>query len=176
MAEDGKAGKTRAETERGAQEGLAALGGAALARALLRNGRVAVLATHSARRPGQPFQSLAPYALSREGEPILLLSAIAQHSQNLAADPSASLFLYDVAAAERDPGTAARTALLGRVRRVPASDEADARARYLARHPDARTLLGLDFSLHVLSVEEAQIVGGFGAAGWIAGAELREPE
>lgn len=176
MPENGKAEERRQEAEHGAQQGLAERGGAALARELLRRARVGVLSTVSTRPPGHPFPSLAPYALTREGEPILLLSSIAQHSRNLAADPRASLFVHDGAAAERDPRTAPRAALLGRVRRVPATEEADARARYLARHPDARSLLGLDFSLHVLVVEEAQVIGGFGAAGWIAGGELREPE
>lgn len=176
MPENGKAEERAREAERGAQQGLAERGGAALARELLRRGRVAVLSTLSTRNPGHPFQSLAPFALTRDGEPILLLSRIAQHSQNLAADARASLFVHDAAAAERDPRSAPRTALLGRVRKVAATEEADVRARYLARHPDARSLLGLDFSLHVLEVEEAQVVGGFGAAGWIAGAELREPE
>ena len=59
------------------------------------------------------------------------------------------------------------------MRRVDPEEEDDARARYLARHPNARGLLALDFALHVLAVEEAQIVGGFAAAGWVSGDELR---
>lgn len=165
----------RREAERGAERELAARGGAAIARELLRKVHVGVLATISTRQPGHPFQSLAPFALTREGEPILLVSAIAQHSRNLEADPRASLFVHDPAPGEKDPRAAARTALVGRVRRVPSAEEPDVRARYLARHPDARALLGLDFSLHVLAVEEVQVVGGFGAAGWVPGGELREP-
>jgi hypothetical protein len=166
---------SRGEAERDAQRGLEARGGAGLARALLRSERAAVLATASASRGGHPFASLVPFATSREGEPLLLLSALAQHTKNLAADPRACLLVHDAAAAAEDPRKAARAAILGRVRRVAPEDEADARARYLARHPDARGLLGLDFALHVLAVEEAQIVGGFAAAGWIPGAALRDP-
>lgn len=166
---------SRHEAERGADRELANRGGAAIARELLRKVRVGVLATISTRHPGHPFQSLAPFALTHEGEPILLVSAIAQHSRNLEADPRASLFVHEPAPGEKDPRAAARTVLVGRMRRVPAAEEPDARARYLARHPEARSLLGLDFSLHVLAVEEAQVVGGFGAAGWVPGGELREP-
>jgi heme oxygenase (biliverdin-IX-beta and delta-forming) len=158
---------------REAQAAMEARGGAALARELLGRRRAAVLATASARHGGAPFTSLAPYALSGAGEPVLLLSALAQHTRNLAADPRASLFVHDPAAAEEDPRTAERLCVVGRAARVPAADEPDARARYLARHPEARGLFALDFTLWVLGIEEAQYVRGFGAAGWIPGDALR---
>jgi putative heme iron utilization protein len=163
------------EVEQGAQRGLEARGGARIARDLLRSERVAVLATTSASRGGHPFASLVPFALSRRGEPLLLLSELAQHTRNLAADPRACLLVHDAAGAANDPRTAARAAILGRVRRLAPADEPDARARYLDRHPNARGLLALDFALHVLAVDEAQIVGGFAAAGWVSGDDLREP-
>jgi putative heme iron utilization protein len=161
------------EVEAGAQKGLEEKGGAELARALLRSEQVAVLATISASRGGHPFTSLVPFAASREGEPLLLLSALAQHTQNLAADGRASLLVYDAAAAAKDPRTAARASFMGAVRPVAAEDLADARARYLARQPGARGLFNLDFTLYVLAVDEVQIVGGFAAAGWVSGDELR---
>jgi putative heme iron utilization protein len=171
MADDRKT-----EVERDAQQGLEAKGGAELARALLRSERAAVLATTSAERGGHPFGSLVPFALTREGEPLLLLSDLAQHTKNLSVDPRACLLVHDAAATAKDPRTAARAAILGRVRPVAPGDEPDARARYLARHPSARGLFGLDFALYVLAVEEAQIVGGFAAAGWVPGEDLREPK
>lgn len=165
----------RGETERGAQAGMEARGGVALARELLERRRVAVLATVSARHDGAPFTSLAPFALSSSGEPLLLLSALAQHTRNLQDDPRASLFVHDPGAAEEDPRTLPRLSIVGRIRRVEAADEEDGRARYLARHPEARGLLALDFALYVLAVDEAHLVGGFGAAGWIPGDVLRVP-
>jgi hypothetical protein len=163
----------RNEAERAAQAGMEAQGGARLARELMARQRVGVLATVSARHGGAPFTSLAPFAVSARGEPLLLLSALAQHTRNLDADPRASLFVHDPAAAADDPRTAPRLSVYGRVRRVAAADEPDARARYLARHPEGRGLLALDFALFELVVEEAQLVGGFAAAGWIPGDALR---
>ncbi len=171
MADD----EQRTEAERQAQAGMEASGGVALARELLAKQRVAVLATVSARHGGAPFTSLAPFGVSARGEPLLLLSALAQHTRNLDADPRASLFVHDAAAAADDPRTAARLSVAGRVRRVTAAEEPDARSRYLARHPEARGLLQLDFALYVLEVEEAQLVGGFASAGWIPGDQLRGP-
>ena len=166
----------REEAERLAQAGMEARGGAALARELLEKQPVGVLATLSQRHAGAPFTSLVPFALSAEGEPLLLLSALAQHTRNLEADPRASLLVHDAAAAAQDPRTAARLSLVGRVRRVAPADEPDARARYLARHRGARGLLELDFALFRFSVVEGQLVGGFAAAGWLSAEELRRAE
>jgi putative heme iron utilization protein len=167
------AGERRTRIEEGAQAGMEAQGGAGLARELLRTRRVGVLASLSARHGGHPLASLTPFALSGSGEPVLLLSALAQHTRNLEADPRASLFVHDATAAEADPRTAVRLTVVGRVRRAAPAEEEDLKARYLARHPEARGLFGLDFSLHVLAVEEAQLIGGFAAAGWIPGDQLR---
>lgn len=161
------------EAEKAAQRGMEASGGAALARSLLADQKVGVLATLSVRHGGAPFTSLAPFAVSAKGEPLLLLSALAQHTRNLEADPRASLFVHDAAAAAEDPRTAARLALVGRVHPVEPAGEAAAKASYLARHPEARGLFNLDFALFELTVEEAQLVGGFATAGWLDGDALR---
>jgi putative heme iron utilization protein len=162
----------REEAERKAQASAESQGAANAARELLARERVAVLSTVSVRKAGWPAPSLAPYALTVSGEPLLLLSAIAQHTRNLEADPRACLFVQDVAAAAADPRTAPRVAVFGRAQPVLPAEEPDARARYLAKHPEARGLLGLDFGFWVIEVEEAQWVGGFAAAGWIGRAEL----
>ncbi len=141
------------------------------ARRLLRAEREAVLSTLSLRRHGWPFASLAPYALSRRGEPILLLSTLAQHTKNLRADARACLFVQDRSAPE--PPDGARIALLGRVAPVPAADVPEARARYLARHPRAESYFAAhDFGLYRLAVEEVRYIGGFGVIGWIPGSDL----
>ena len=162
------------EVEALAREGAERAGGAGAARALLRKERVGVLSSLSLRHPGWPYGTLVPYALSARGEPLLLLSGLAQHTQNLEADPRASLLVFDAAAAAEDPRTAPRVTLVGRVERVEPAGEADARERYLAWHGSARGLLQLDFSLYVLEVDEAQFVGGFAAAGFFPGAALRD--
>jgi putative heme iron utilization protein len=162
----------RSEAERAAQEALER-GGADAVRALLADQHAGVLATLSASRAGHPFASLVPFAVSSEGEPLLLLSRLAQHTGNLVADPRASLLVHDAAAAASDPRTAARAALLGRVRSVEPAGAADARARYVARHRGSAGLLALDFELFVLAVETVHLVTGFGAAGWLPRSALR---
>src|SRR2546422_7509877 len=63
------------------------------ARTLVDQGRTGTLATLSRKHPGHPFGSIMPYALDAEGRPLLLISSMAVHTQNLGADPRASLFV-----------------------------------------------------------------------------------
>jgi putative heme iron utilization protein len=138
--------------------------------ALVAAERHGVLATLSARRQGWPFASAAPYATSAHGEPLLLLSELAEHTRNLRADPRASLLIQDSSAAE-DPQAGARVTLLGRASVIA---DPDAQKKYVGRHPQAAAYLTLgDFRLWVLHVEEARYVNGFGEMGWLEGDRLR---
>jgi hypothetical protein len=142
---------------------------AAAARALLASESVGLLSTLSVRRAGTPYGSVTPYALSAEGAPLLLLSGLAAHTHNLRADPRAGLFVGDHTAAA-DPQAGARLSLMGRAAPVPAEDEPGARARYLARWPNAAQTLSLgDFSFWRFEVEEARFIAGFGEIRWLPG-------
>jgi putative heme iron utilization protein len=143
--------------------------GAEGVRALLESRGDGVLATLSARRDGWPFASVVQYALTDEGEPLLLLSALAEHTRNLAADSRVSLLVQE--ASGDDPLAVGRVTLLGRADR---SQDPALREAYVARHPQAREYLQLaDFGCWVLRVSEARFVGGFGDMGWLSGDDLR---
>ena len=86
-----------------------------------------------------------PDGLSARGLPTLLISALAQHTRNVKADPRASLLVADSAALARDPRRAARVIVVGKVLPVPPLEEPDVRERYLALHRKAKDLLALDF-------------------------------
>jgi putative heme iron utilization protein len=139
----------------------------AAARALLAAESVGVLSTISVHRPGFPYGSVTPYALSADGAPLLLLSRLAAHTRNLIADPRAGLFVGDRSAAA-DPQAGARVSLLGQVRPLADADVADARARYVARWPQAAAYFALgDFSLWRFAIEEARLIAGFGEIRWL---------
>ena len=55
--------------------------------------RSGALATLSRKHPGHPFASVMPYALDQYGQPLVLVSSMAMHTQNLQADPRASLLV-----------------------------------------------------------------------------------
>jgi putative heme iron utilization protein len=142
--------------------------GAAEVRALLEAETVGLLSTTSVHRPGYPYGSLTPFALSARGAPLLLLSGLAAHTKNLLADARACLFVGDRSAAE-DPLAGGRVSLLGRAAPVPDADADDARGRYVARHPRADAYFQLrDFRLWELTVEEARLISGFGSMRWVS--------
>ncbi|HZZ84397.1 MAG TPA: pyridoxamine 5'-phosphate oxidase family protein [Anaeromyxobacteraceae bacterium] len=151
-------------------------GPAERARAVLRlliQEKHGVLSTHSAREQGWPFGSLTPYALDAEGQPIFLLSGLAQHTRNVQAEPRACLFVADSTSRD-DPQTGSRTAVLGRVTPAPEAEQQTLRERYLARHPSSEPYFELgDFGLYRMAVEKAHYVGGFAVAGWVTGGEYR---
>jgi putative heme iron utilization protein len=142
-------------------------------RALLENERNGVLATLSASRNGWPFASVAPYALSESGEPLLVLSSLAEHTRNVQVDARASLLIQDRASLD-DPQAGARVTILGTVELVAAPELESMQRRYTEKHPQAEGYLALgDFRLYVLRIAEARFIGGFGDMGWIDGERLR---
>ena len=110
------------------------------ARTLVHRARTGTLATLSRRHPGHPFASLMPYALDETGRPIFLISSMAIHTQNLAGDPRASLFVAEPDWSG-DPLAAGRITLMGTVEARPGG-RARRGARGLPRPPRERLVLG----------------------------------
>jgi putative heme iron utilization protein len=143
------------------------------ARTLSASGRNGMLATLAVRPPGHPFGSLAPYGLDANGQPTLLLSTLAMHTQHLMGDPRASLLIADAASGD-EPLAGARATLLGAVAPVPDGERGAVRAEYLERHPAARAWVDFDdFGFYRLEVVECYLVAGFGAMGWVSAADYR---
>jgi heme iron utilization protein len=137
------------------------------ARTLAHIGRAGTLATLSTRHPGHPFASVMPYAIDARGEPIVLISSMAMHTQNLLGDPRASLLVLQPGWTG-DPLAAARLTLMGAARRIAGDDLASARETYLAWHERARFWVDFeDFAFWRLDVLDAYFVGGFAAMDWV---------
>jgi len=141
------------------------------ARTLMYLGRVGSLSTLSRKQPGFPFGSVMPYGLDIHGRPIFLISTMAMHTQNLQADPRASL-LVTPNDAEGDPLGASRVTLMGNVLLLPAPEVAEARKLYLTRYANSKYWVDFeDFSFYRMDVLDVYYVGGFGVMGWVAASE-----
>jgi len=131
-------------------------------------GRIGSLSTLSRKQPGFPFGSVMPYGLDDRGRPIFLISTMAMHTQNLQADPRASLLITQEDAGG-EPLGASRVTLLGNV--LPATD-AEARKVYLERHANSKYWVDFeDFSFYCMDVVDVYYVGGFGVMGWVSADE-----
>lgn len=146
------------------------------ARTLMHSGRIGSLSTVSRKQPGFPFGSLMPYGLDSRGRPIFLISTMAMHTQNLQADPRASLFVTEPDAIG-DPLGASRVTLVGTVSRIPEPELAPARTVYLTRYPDSKYWVDFDdFFFYRMDVLDVYYVGGFGVMGWVTAPEYSEAQ
>lgn len=120
---------------------------------------------------GEPYASLALVATMPDASPILLISTLADHTKNLAADPRVSL-LFDGTVGLEEPLTGARVSVQGRVAR---SELLAAKSRYISRHPSAAIYAGFkDFAFYVVEIRAAHIVAGFGRIHWLAAGDVRD--
>jgi putative heme iron utilization protein len=146
------------------------------ARTLIQLSRVATLSTLSRKHPGWPFGSLMPYALDDWGRPLLLISSMAMHTQNLQDDPRASL-LVTQAETGGDPLGAARLTLMGAIGKAPEESLAAIRTAYLARHPNAAFWVDYDdFAFYRMEITDLYFVGGFGVMGWVTAEDYAAAE
>jgi heme iron utilization protein len=140
-------------------------------RTLVYLGRVGSLSTLSRKQPGFPFGSVMPYGLDESGRPIFLISTMAMHTQNLKADPRASL-LVTQDSTDGDPLGASRVTLVGNVLPVPEAEIPATRSLYLARHANSKYWVDFeDFAFYRLDVVDVYFVGGFGVMGWVAASD-----
>jgi len=141
------------------------------ARTLMHLGRIGSLSTLSRKQPGFPFGSVMPYALDDHGRPVFLFSSMAMHTQNLQADPHASLLVTEPEVGG-DPLGAARITLVGNVQKIPHAETSDARNLYLACHSNSKYWVDFeDFYFYRMDVVDVYYVGGFGVMGWVSAAD-----
>ena len=133
---------------------------AALARSLLRRSRQGALATLMP-GSGDPYCSLVNVASHSDGSPILLISRLALHTQNILGDPRVSLMLDE--RAEGDPLEGARIMLAGSAEQASGAEKGVLRRRYLNAHPSAEAFVNFkDFSFFRVRPAAAHLVAGFG--------------
>jgi putative heme iron utilization protein len=103
-----------------------------------------------------------PYCPDPHGHPLLAVSSLAQHTQNLRADARVALSIWDEH--PHDVQAATRATLLGDVE--PA--DPDASSIYLGHFPAAVAYLQeLDFTLYRLRVREVHFIAGFASVHWL---------
>ena len=128
-------------------------------------GRMGTLSTLSRKQPGFPFGSVMPYGLDDQGRPIFLISTMAMHTQNLQADPRASLLVAQQET-EGEPLGASRVTLLGNIVPVPKPELVEARKLYLERHANSKYWVDFeDFAFYRMDIVDVYYVGGFGVMG-----------
>lgn len=121
------------------------------------------LATHSQQLRGYPFATAVPFVLDFKHCPILCISALAEHTKNVLADPRVSLSVVQPGA--EDVQDTARLTLAADAERIEPGEAL--RTRYLRYLPKTEELLALDFMFFRLRLKRIRYIGGVGRMGWI---------
>ena len=141
-------------------------------RALIAAARYGALAT-LAPADGWPQATRVGLA-SFEGQPLILISALAAHTAALRADPRCALLIGEVG--KGDPLAHSRASLTCRAVEIPRADPraAAARAAYLSAQPKAQLYVDLpDFTFMLLQVMRLSYNAGFGKAFALSGDDLQ---
>ncbi|NNC82382.1 MAG: DUF2470 domain-containing protein [Flavobacteriales bacterium] len=133
------------------------------ARELIARSAHGVLATLSLQLEGAPFASVASFCLDKQGQPLIYMSTIAQHTLNVTADPRCSLIALE--GPGKDVQAEGRVTIIGQL--VKVEDEA-LLERYHRYFPASRQYKEFhDFDLYRLEPSKVRYIGGFGRIFWI---------
>ena len=122
-----------------------------------------VLSTLSKRLDGHPFGSVSPFMLDHAGQPVILISDIAEHTKNIEADPRVSLIVQPYSP---DMQVTGRVTVIGRAERL--ADKAPLGPRYLRYFPQAAQYFAMhDFNFYRIVPLKVRWIGGFGRIFWI---------
>lgn len=139
------------------------------ARGLLLSEYHGVLSTHSVDAPGYPFGSVVPYCLARDGQPVILISNIAQHTKNIQNNSKVSMIVTE--GEIDDVQAAARLTCLGNA--IMVSDIEDVSTRYYSYFPASRDYHKThDFNFYRIELVRARYIGGFGVIHWLEPSKL----
>ncbi len=135
------------------------------ARDLLQQGYQGILCTNSKDLPGYPFGSVVPYILNANGQPVILISTIAQHTKNILYDNKVSLVVTEAGA--DDQQAVGRVTYIGDARKL--DDQAnDTRERYYEFFPQSRGYHKThDFDFYSIDLQRVRYIGGFGIIFWV---------
>jgi len=124
---------------------------------------------------GYPYGSFVTVAVDvDDGNPVFLISRLAEHTKNLERDPRASLLVAESGA--EDPLANGRVTMLGPCTRVE-GDGSGARAAFLAVHPNAAYYADFsDFAFWKLRVNAIRYIGGYGRMSWISQGDWQAAE
>jgi len=122
--------------------------------------------TLSSDHKGTPFGTPAPYALDKEGRPVVFLSNMAVHTKNLKKNDKCSVMVFKEN--KDDPFNSARVTFVGKMVKIEDKERAEYKKLFLAKNKTAEDFADFeDFNFYRLEIEKIFYVGGFGDAGWV---------
>ena len=112
-----------------------------------------------------PYASFVEYVTDQMGRPVMLISALAEHTHNIHYHAKLSLAASE---ATSNVLAAPRFTYLGEAKLVPDEDLATCRARYVRYLPHVAEYLSLDFAFYRIEPHRIRSIPGFAAAVWVS--------
>jgi putative heme iron utilization protein len=126
-----------------------------------------ILSTISVDVPGYPFGSVTPYCTDERCRPVIYISQIAQHTQNILADSRVSLTVVEKTLESDDVQARGRVTCIANARSLK-EDETQVRERYFRYFPSSRQYEQThDFVFFRLELVRVRFIGGFGQIHWV---------
>ena len=126
------------------------------ARRLVRKFTSGVLATQSLKFPGYPYASSLPFCTDQRGRIVVLISHLAEHTQNADRDPKTGFLVSPLT---RDLQEQARVSMVGDIAPV---EDAGIASRYLRFFPEARQFLQIGgFRFFRMEPRSLRYIAGF---------------
>ena len=110
---------------------------------------------------------MTPVAWLPDGRAVIHVSRLATHTADMLAHPGVSLMVHGVPSDTLPAQAVPRVTVQGEARPLAheSADYAAAKAVYVGRFPQSEELFGFgDFSIFLITVRSARLVGGFGRA------------
>ncbi len=137
---------------------------AAVARNLLAGGWHGVLSTHSLQHEGYPFGTLVPYIISQDGQPVMLLSHLSQHTRNINSNTRCGLLV-----SEQGDGDIQQLARLSAIGNLLPDENTAVAEKYFRYFPAARMYFEqLGFRFYRFNPLHFHWNGGFATARWFS--------
>lgn len=128
------------------------------------------------RASGAPYTSIVEYTPLANGDALLFVSDLADHTKNLDDDERASMLVAEDLGAPQ-PLTRGRTSLVGHATECDENRRDELAQTYLDTHPHAELYIDFDdFGFYRFSPERIRYIGGFGHMGWVEAPEYRDAE
>lgn len=124
-----------------------------------------------------PYGSVVEYAPLADGDLVIFVSDLADHTKNLEEDTRCSILVAEGLGQKR-PLSKKRVTLMGEASVVEDEEEKESvRSRYLEAHPHAESYIGFhDFGFYRFSPKRLRYIGGFGRMSWVDAAAYLEAE
>lgn len=140
------------------------------ARRLLRKFSSGVLATQSLKFPGYPYASSLPFCCDQRGRVVVLISHLAEHTQNADHDPRTGFLVSPLS---RDLQEQARVSMIGD---IAAIDDGAMSARYLRYFSEAEQYLQIGgFRFFRIEPRSLRYIAGFASIHTIAAQSYLAP-